>query len=98
MTQGFLLGVIVCSSLIAGTFFLKFWRQTRDQLFLAFGVAFIIEGINRACLLFLAHPNKGHVAIYAVRLCCYLLILAAIIFKNSHRPQNHGGIAGPPKS
>jgi uncharacterized membrane protein HdeD (DUF308 family) len=85
MTEGLLLGIIVCSSLVAGTFFLKFWRQTRDLLFLAFGVAFIIEGINRACLLFVAHPNEGHVVIYLVRLFCYLLILAAIVFKNSRR-------------
>ena len=82
MIEGFLLGIIVCSSLVAGTFFLKFWRQTRDLLFLAFGIAFLIEGINRACLLFLAHPNQGHVAVYLVRLFCYLLIFGAIVFRN----------------
>jgi len=85
MTEGFFLGLIVCSSLIAGTFFLKFWRQTRDLLFLAFGIAFIIEGINRSCLLFVEEPSKGSVLIYLVRLFCYLLILAAILFKNRRR-------------
>lgn len=82
MIEGFLLGVIVCSSLVAGVFFLKFWRQTRDVLFLAFGTAFIVEGINRACLLLLDQPNRGHMAVYLVRLFSYLLILAAIVFKN----------------
>jgi hypothetical protein len=84
MKEGFLLGIIVCTSLIAGVFFLKFWRHTRDQLFLAFGAAFIIEGLNRASLLFVVEPNKGHLAIYVVRLFCYLLILTAIVVKNSH--------------
>ncbi|MEP7314625.1 MAG: DUF5985 family protein [Pseudomonadota bacterium] len=82
MVQGFMLGVIVCSCFVAGTFFLKFWRQTRDVLFLAFGAAFIIEGINRTCLMFVEHPNRGHVVIYLVRLICYLLILGAIVYKN----------------
>jgi hypothetical protein len=82
MIEAFLLGVIACSSLVAGTFFLKFWRQTRDLLFLAFGTAFIIEGINRTCIIILDEPNRGHIAVYLVRLFCYLLILAAILLKN----------------
>lgn len=85
MVHGFLLGVIVCCSFVAGTFFLKFWRKTRDMLFLAFGIAFIIEGFNRASLLLVEQPNRGHVAIYLIRLSCYLLILGAIIFKNRRR-------------
>jgi hypothetical protein len=85
MNEGFLLGIIVCSSLIAGLFFLKFWRHTRDQLFLAFGAAFIIEALNRASLLLVAQPNEGHVVVYTVRLFCYLLILAAIVVKNRRR-------------
>ncbi len=42
--EAFLLGVIATSSLTAGVFFLKFWRKTRDSLFLAFGLAFFVEG------------------------------------------------------
>lgn len=32
----FLLGFVVASSLIAALFFLRFWRDTRDPLFVAF--------------------------------------------------------------
>jgi hypothetical protein len=85
MVQGFLLGVIACSSMVAGMYFLKFWRQTRDSLFLAFGAAFIVEGINRASLLMVDQPNRGHVVVYLVRLACYALILGAIVLKNSRR-------------
>jgi uncharacterized membrane protein HdeD (DUF308 family) len=82
MFEGFLLGVIVTASLAASAFFLKFWRQTHDKLFLGFGAAFAIEGINRLAFLFLDHPNEGNPLIYGVRLFSYLLILAAIVNKN----------------
>ena len=52
MIAGFLLGIIVTASLTAAAFFLKFWRQTRDTLFLAFAIAFFIEGVNRIGFLF----------------------------------------------
>lgn len=82
MFEGFLLGVIVTASLAASAFFLKFWRQTHDKLFLGFSAAFAIEGINRLAFLFLDHPNEGNPLIYMVRLFSYLLILAAIVNKN----------------
>ncbi len=85
LIHGFLLGVIATASIACGVFFLKFWRQTHDVLFLSFGVAFIIEGLNRIGLIFLEHPNEGHPAIYVVRLLAFLMILAAIINKNRGR-------------
>jgi len=82
MKEGFLLGVIVTASLVAAGYFLKFWRQTRDPLFLGFGAAFFIEGVNRTCFLFVANPESGSTTLYTVRLVSYLLILAAIAYKN----------------
>ncbi|HEY7639865.1 MAG TPA: DUF5985 family protein [Steroidobacteraceae bacterium] len=82
MFEGFLLGVIVIASLAASAFFLKFWRQTHDKLFLGFSAAFAIEGINRLAFLFLDNPNEGNPLIYTIRLFSYLLILAAIVNKN----------------
>lgn len=82
LVQGFLLGVIAVTSLTAGIFFLKFWKRTRDSLFLSFGIAFLIEGLNRIAFLFVKNPNEGTPAIYIVRLCVFLLILGAILKKN----------------
>jgi heme/copper-type cytochrome/quinol oxidase subunit 4 len=82
MLEGFLLGVIVTASIVAAAFFWKFWRQTRDALFLAFAAAFLVEGLNRLSFLFIDSPNEGRPAIYAVRLIAFLLILAAIVRKN----------------
>ena len=83
--EPFLLGVIATSSLTAGVFFLKFWRKTHDSLFFAFGLAFVIEGLNRCAFLFLAKPNEGSPYIYVVRLLAFLLILGAILRKNFGR-------------
>jgi hypothetical protein len=83
MIEGFLLGVIVTGSLVAAAFFLKFWRQTRDFLFLAFGIAFFMEAVNRIGFLFLDAPNEGTAAIYIVRLLAFLLILSGIVYKNT---------------
>jgi hypothetical protein len=82
MTEGFLLGVIVTASVVAGAYFLKFWRQTRDPLFLGFACAFLIEGANRTCFLFVPNPESGSVTLYSVRLVSYALILIAIAHKN----------------
>ncbi len=82
MIEGFLLGVIVTASLLAAVFFFKFWRKTRDSLFLAFAAAFLIEGLNRVAFLGLERPNEGRPSIYIVRLLAFLLILAAIVKKN----------------
>jgi uncharacterized membrane protein HdeD (DUF308 family) len=82
MIEGFLLGVIATSSLTAALFFLRFWRHTRDSLFLAFTLAFTIEGLSRCTMLFFRYPNEGSPWIYFVRLLAFLIILAAIVNKN----------------
>ncbi len=82
MIKGFLVGVIATSSIMAGIFFLKFWKRTRDFLFLAFAIAFIIEGLDRVCVLTLARPNEGSPWIYLVHLFASGLLLFAILRKN----------------
>ncbi len=78
----FLLGVIATSSITATMFFFKFWKRTRDALFLCFGIAFLIEGLNRIAILRSDHPNEASPWIYVVRLAAYLIILAGILRKN----------------
>lgn len=82
MVEGFLLGVIATASLAAAVFFLRFWRASRDWLFLSFALAFFIEGLNRASMLFLDRPSEGNPRIYIVRCAAFLIILAGIVNKN----------------
>jgi len=86
MVEGFLLGVIVTASLTAAGFFWRFYRQTRDNLFLAFAAAFAMEGINRMAFLVLDNPSEGSPIIYMVRLVAFLFILGAIVAKNRGTP------------
>lgn len=85
ITESFLLGVIATGSAAIGIVFLRYWRRTRDQLFLAFGIAFLIEGANRSWLLTQAHPSQATSDYYIVRLLSFLIILAGILRKNYGR-------------
>ncbi len=77
-----LLGAISMASLVAGLFFLRFWRDTRDRLFLFFASSFLIEGLNRAALALSSDPNEGRPFFYFVRFLSFVLILVAIVQKN----------------
>jgi ABC-type polysaccharide/polyol phosphate export permease len=77
-------GAMVMAYLTAGLFFFRFWRETRDRLFAAFGTAFVLLAVQRCALSLLPHAdtNEAAVWLYALRLFAFLLILAAIIDKN----------------
>ncbi len=78
----FVSGIIVAGYAVAGAFFLKFWRQTHDRLFLIFALAFATLGAQRIALAFSSWEGERQVQIYSVRLLAFLLILGAIIDKN----------------
>ncbi len=82
MLESFLLGIIVATSLAVATFFMRFWIQSKDVLFLAFAIAFAIEGLNRIRFLFIDKPSEGSASIYLVRLFAFIIILSAIVWKN----------------
>lgn len=84
----FLLGAIAMASLTVGLFFLRFWKDTRDRLFLFFAMSFLLEGFNRAVLGLSDNPNEGQPFFYFVRFVSYLLILIAIVTKNWRRTQS----------
>ena len=83
-------GAIVMGYAVAGLFFARFWRQTRDRLFLIFAVSFWLLGIQRLALALTSAVVESDTAFYLVRLFAFLLILAAIIDKNQG-----GGEAAP---
>lgn len=79
--NAFLNGIIVMGHASAGLFFLRFWRNTHDRLFLMFSIAFWLLGIIRIAMVALGQPGEDHF-LYWFRLAAYLLILIAIIDKN----------------
>lgn len=83
-----LAGGIATASLIAGLFFLRFWRTTRDRFFMYFALSFLIEGMNRFALYALAGLDDQSPIYYLIRLVAYGLILWAILDKNLRRRGN----------
>ena len=85
-----LLGAIAMASLVAGLFFLRFWRDTGDRLFLFFAISFLVEGVNRWALGLSGDPNEGRPFFYFVRFLSFLLILIAIVQKNCGKREDSG--------
>jgi hypothetical protein len=78
----FLAGAIVAGFAVAGLFFLKFWKKTHDELFLAFTGAFWLLGLGQALLTFSNIPLEERTPLYLLRLAAFVLILTAIWRKN----------------
>jgi hypothetical protein len=78
-------GALAMAYFVAGMFFLRFWRDTKDRLFASFAFAFLLLGIQRVAqgLSNVATENLTH--LYVIRLAAFLLILWAIIDKNRAR-------------
>jgi len=83
-----LTGATAMASLVVMLFFLRFWRQTRDGLFLWFAIAFatdaatrLLEGLNQ-------FSDEREPLLYIPRLITFALIILAIVQKN--RPTQRG--------
>lgn len=81
----FLRGAIAMGCAIAALLFLRFWRRSGDGLFLCFGLAFLIEALNRTFFALSSGYNEDATVYYLARLGSYSLILAAVISKNLPR-------------
>jgi hypothetical protein len=78
----FLSGAITMGFLVAGFFFLRFWKRTRESLFLAFAAAFWLLGLAQALLAFTDIPVEERSWLFLLRLAAFSLILVSIWRKN----------------
>lgn len=85
MISAFLSGAIMICFLVAGLFFFRFWKQTRDRLFLMFSLSFWLLGGNQLGFIFAEEGSAGRSYVYLIRLAAFLLILIAIVDKNRAR-------------
>jgi hypothetical protein len=79
-------GLIVAGYFVCGLFFLKFWRNTSDSLFLIFSIAFVALGVQRLMLVTFAGVDGAQIYLYLLRLVAFSLILIAIVIKNRESP------------
>lgn len=82
MLEAFLSGAVTFGFLVSGLFFLRFWRRTRDGLFLAFAAAFWLLGLNQALIALVDIPVEERSPLYLLRLAAFGLIIGSIWMKN----------------
>ena len=78
----FLSGAVAFGFFVCGLFFLRFWRRTRDGLFLAFASAFGLLGLSQTILALANIPAEERGSLFVIRLAAFALILFAILRKN----------------
>jgi putative Ca2+/H+ antiporter (TMEM165/GDT1 family) len=78
----FLNGATFMGCIVAAVYFLRFWRETRDRLFVLFAIAFAVLAMNRAALALSHLTAESTPYFYLVRLAAFLLIAFAVIDKN----------------
>jgi Family of unknown function (DUF5985) len=78
----FLSGAVTLGFLLCGLHFLRFWKRSRDSLFLAFAFAFWLLGLNQALLALADIPVEERSWVFLLRLAAFVLIIAAIAAKN----------------
>ena len=82
MLESFLAGAITMGFVAAGLFFLRFWKRTRDGLFMAFALAFWLLGLNQAMIALTNIPVEERSPLYIIRLAAFGLIIVSIWIKN----------------
>jgi hypothetical protein len=82
LSLDFLAGALTLGYIVAGIFFLRFWRNTTDRLFVAFGVAFFLLALNQIIATYLEAGDERTVYAYGLRVLGFILILWAVIEKN----------------
>lgn len=78
----FLSGAVTLGHALVALFFFRFWRKTRDGLFLAFAAAFVLLAIQRTLAALLEVVAEQGSVVDILRVAAFLVILAAIIAKN----------------
>lgn len=79
---GVLAGAVSFGFIASALFFLRFWRDTRDELFLSFGLAFLLLAAGQLALALSGIPDEQRSWVYLLRLAAFVLILVAIARKN----------------
>ena len=82
VVKGMLLGGIALGCVAAGLCFLRFWRTTRDRLFLYLSLAFFTLAFSRVLMGMNGLSSDVHPVVYVVRLVAYGLILFGVLEKN----------------
>jgi Family of unknown function (DUF5985) len=82
----FLLGAIALGCALAALFFVRFWRNARDRLFVWFAATFALLAVHWT-LVALTDPTDEHrPLLYLLRLAAFVILLGGILEKNRRVP------------
>lgn len=75
-------GALVMATWVASLFFFRFWRVTRDRLFLFFCLAFFLLASSWLWLAWLPSLSEAHREVFILRLLAFVLIIIGVVDKN----------------
>jgi len=78
----FLDGAAAMGRAIAALFFVRFWRQSRDRLFLTFSLGFGCFGVTCAVLGLVPLATEAQPYVFLLRLIGFSAILSGIVLRN----------------
>lgn len=78
----YLSGILTLGYVLTGTFFLKFWRDTRERLFGFFAASFFMLATQRILLTLRGEWGEQETWIYVLRLLAFLVLVFGIVEKN----------------
>jgi len=81
----YLAGAVALAYFLAGVHFLRFWKRTRDRLFLHFAFAFWLFMLNQILSSLLGADGELTGYAYILRVLGFGLIIVAIVDKNTAR-------------
>ncbi|MES2980883.1 MAG: DUF5985 family protein [Verrucomicrobiota bacterium] len=85
MLDSFLSGSICMGFLLVSMFFLRFWKTTRDRLFLFFSGAFALMLVERILRVALDITTEWLPMVYLLRLAAFVMIAYGILDKNRRK-------------
>ncbi len=78
----FLWGIVAALCLVAAAFFWKFWRRTRETLFVALAAGFGLLAAHWAALGILNPGDETRHYLYIVRFLAFVVMIAGVVAKN----------------
>jgi hypothetical protein len=79
--HAFLSGALTVTCLLVGLFFVRYYRSSRDRLFVFLAITFVILAVNWATLAFIAQ-EEASAEFYVPRLIAFVVLIAGIVDKN----------------
>ncbi len=78
----FLSGILVVLASAIALYQVRFWRRSKDRLFLYFAIGFALMAANRTALFLVSDESETRTYVYVVRLLAFAIILWGIWDKN----------------